>query len=421
MTAATGTRSYDRFDTEWQAQRADGMARLDDFVRRAASDYARRRNYDPGPGRRDNVSLLSPYLRHRLVLEEDVLRAVLDRHQLGSVDKFVQEVFWRAYFKGWLEHRPAVWHAYRRELRQRVAELDGDGPLRQRYDDACSGSTGIECFDAWAKELVSDNYLHNHTRMWFASIWIFTLQLPWQLGADFFLRHLLDGDAASNTLGWRWVGGLHTRGKTYLARPSNIRKFTDGRFDPKGQLATSAEALDEAEPPSPIPFPDTDAVPADERFGLLVTDEDCSPETLAIPQAPDAVLGLSAATARSPLEVSPAVRAFSAAAIDDALQRFQVSYGVIGQRRDESDWASLLVDWARANELEHIVVAAPPQGPVNDRLAAADAALDSAGIDLLRLRRPYDLRAWRHSTRGFFRLKEAIPSLLKALDLGGRW
>tara|TARA_Y100001936_G_scaffold67307_1_gene66269 strand:- start:3319 stop:4020 length:702 start_codon:yes stop_codon:yes gene_type:complete len=66
--------------------------------------------------------------------------------------------------------------------------------------------------------------------MWFASIWIFTLNLPWQLGAEFFMRHLYDGDAASNTLGWRWVAGIQTKGKHYLAKEWNIEKFTEGRF-----------------------------------------------------------------------------------------------------------------------------------------------------------------------------------------------
>jgi len=66
--------------------------------------------------------------------------------------------------------------------------------------------------------------------MWFASIWIFTLNLPWELGARFFMKHLLDGDAASNTLSWRWVAGIQTQGKNYLARESNIRKFTNQRY-----------------------------------------------------------------------------------------------------------------------------------------------------------------------------------------------
>jgi hypothetical protein len=66
--------------------------------------------------------------------------------------------------------------------------------------------------------------------MWFASIWIFTLELPWQLGAKFFMQHLYDGDAASNTLGWRWVAGVQTQGKHYLASEWNIKKFTNNRF-----------------------------------------------------------------------------------------------------------------------------------------------------------------------------------------------
>ena len=66
--------------------------------------------------------------------------------------------------------------------------------------------------------------------MLFASIWIFTLKLPWQKGAEFFMRHLYDGDAASNTLSWRWVAGIQTKGKNYLAKSWNISKFTNGKY-----------------------------------------------------------------------------------------------------------------------------------------------------------------------------------------------
>ena len=62
--------------------------------------------------------------------------------------------------------------------------------------------------------------MHNHVRMWFASIWIFTLNLPWQLGADFFMQHLLDGDPASNTLSWRWVAGIPVS-YTHLTLPTS--------------------------------------------------------------------------------------------------------------------------------------------------------------------------------------------------------
>ena len=65
--------------------------------------------------------------------------------------------------------------------------------------------------------------------MWFASTWIFNLGLPWQLGAKFFFKYLFDGDAASNLLSWRWVGGLQTKGKQYLFSSSNLRKFSNNR------------------------------------------------------------------------------------------------------------------------------------------------------------------------------------------------
>ncbi|MGY9006925.1 MAG: FAD-binding domain-containing protein, partial [Alphaproteobacteria bacterium] len=219
--------------------RQAGLARLEQFALQAGLQYAKRRNYDFGVDRRGNVSALSPWIRHRLVTEEEVLRAILARHSVSGAEKFVQEVFWRTYFKGWLEQHPSVWTAYQHGLMQAL----GENHWFAEYKEAVKGRTGIDCFDHWARELVETGYLHNHARMWFASIWIFTLRLPWELGADFFLRHLIDGDPASNTLSWRWVGGLHTKGKTYLARASNIAKYTDGRFNPQGQLSSTADPL----------------------------------------------------------------------------------------------------------------------------------------------------------------------------------
>lgn len=256
--------------------RAAGLEALDDFVARAGSAYTRERNHDHGPSR-SNVSGLSPYLRHRLVTEREVVAAVLSRHSLTAAEKFVQEVFWRTYWKGWLEQNPEVWRRYRRE----VSEFEGHLPTG--YHDALEGRSGIDAMDAWVRELVETGYLHNHTRMWFASIWVFTLGLPWQLGADFFYRHLLDGDAASNTLSWRWVAGLQTPGKTYLATASNIAKYTEGRFSPQG-LATSAPALSEALPPrTPIEPDDVDGT-IGTRPGLLLHEEDLDAGSLLAEQ-----------------------------------------------------------------------------------------------------------------------------------------
>ena len=118
--------------------------------------------------------------------------------------------------------RPKVWSDFLEDLEN----IDNS----KEYKKAISGETNISCFDDWVKELKKNNYLHNHTRMWFASIWIFTLKLPWQKGAEFFLRELYDGDAASNTLSWRWVAGIQTKGKNYIAQNWNISKFTNNKY-----------------------------------------------------------------------------------------------------------------------------------------------------------------------------------------------
>jgi len=192
-----------------------------DFIQKGLKDYSSQRNYDFGPQSRENVSNLSKYISHRVINEYDLIREILSEYNLQKVDKFIQEVFWRVYWKGWLEHRPQVWRDF----------VDSNPNYSEEvYKKAIIGETGIECFDDWIKEIKTENYLHNHTRMWFASIWIFTLNLPWELGARFFMKHLFDGDAASNTLSWRWVAGIQTQGKNYLARESNIRKFTNQRY-----------------------------------------------------------------------------------------------------------------------------------------------------------------------------------------------
>ena len=210
----------------FETTRAKAIENLDRFVERNLSDYSKLRNFDFGPDKRSNVSCLSPYITHGVLNEVEIIKKSLAKYSFNKNEKFIQEVLWRTYWKGWLELRPSVWSDY-------IISLNS---IREKYKEninylrAIEGKTNIECFDEWVKELKTHNYLHNHTRMWFASIWIFTLDLPWQLGAEFFLKHLYDGDAASNTLGWRWVAGIQTQGKHYLASEWNIKKFTNNRF-----------------------------------------------------------------------------------------------------------------------------------------------------------------------------------------------
>lgn len=399
-----------------EASRAAGLERIQQFVASAGADYARRRNFDFGPENRGNVSMLSPYIRHRLVLEREVLEATLARHSRSSADKFIQEVFWRAYFKGWLEHHPDVWRNYRDDLDSLVDRLDTDEELSARYGAATTAQTGIDCFDAWARELVGLGYLHNHARMWFASIWVFTLGLPWQLGADFFLRHLMDGDPASNTLGWRWVSGLHTKGKTYLARVSNITSYTDDRFNPQGQLAVSAPPQSESHDVvtrKPRPAGNFDF---DRPWLLLVTEDDGCMELADYARPPEAVLGLTAVTRRSPLAVGQVASAFAADAVVDAVERATASFDCPGDRAEAKEWAPLIAATAEACGVDTVVAPFAPTGPTADALIEATSQLEEGGITVLEQRRAYDERAWPHAPRGYFRLKKRIPELLDAIE-----
>ena len=210
----------------FEASRAKAIDKLTNFIEQNLSDYSKLRNFDFGPSNRSNTSCLSPYITHGIINELEVVDKSLKKFSFAKNEKFIQEVLWRVYWKGWLELRPNVWSDYLIELGKVKDEFKNN----QNYLDAIEGKTNIDCFNEWVIELKENNYLHNHTRMWFASIWIFTLELPWQLGAEFFMQHLFDGDAASNTLGWRWVAGVQTQGKHYLASEWNINKFTNNRF-----------------------------------------------------------------------------------------------------------------------------------------------------------------------------------------------
>jgi deoxyribodipyrimidine photo-lyase len=294
-----------------------------------------------------------------------------------------------------------------------LATLDTDRRLRRAVADAEGGNTGIACFDAWAQELVETGYLHNHARMWFASIWIFTLGLPWRIGADFFLRHLLDGDPASNTLGWRWVAGLHTRGKPYKAQAWNIATFTANRFTPRdADLAQDVTALDYLEPDGLPPVLPLRAIHTPQQgtpTALLITEDDCRVEDFDLAGLDvRARATMHASPLRSPRLVSDAVVAFEASALADAASRagggFERLYaGVPGD----------LAIWAARAGARQIVTPYVLAGPLRDWLEDAMPALTAKGITLCEWRRDWDSAIWPHATVGFFKVKQQIPRILE--------
>ena len=361
-------------------------------VPRLGDAYAAHRNTDLGPTGTATTAVLSPYLRRRLLLEEEVAGAALAAHGPGQAGKFVEEVFWRSYFKGHLETHPSAWTRYMEAVGAERERIAANAGLRRGFENAVAGHTGIEGFDDWARELVDNGWLHNHARMWFASIWVFTLRLPWVLGADFFLRHLLDGDPASNTLSWRWVAGLHTRGKAYAARAENIRRYTDGRFSPR-DLDENPEPLQEVDPPAVARLRSADPAPAGD-VALLLHLDDLHPESLKLGQG--RVVRVGGLIAHAP-DACERVRQADRDAMADALVRSGEHFGCRA--------AVTAPGWEDGLP---VVTAWAPVGPSADALPPG----------CLRVRRDWDELTWPHATRGYFQVKTAVPEIMRTMSLG---
>jgi len=370
---------------------ADAEKSLQAFVNNGLSGYERLRNYDFGPADRHNVSLLSKYITHRVLFEYDVVQRILAQHPMQMVEKFVQEVFWRIYWKGWLEHRPAVWADF--------TAFDHSQTPQTPYQQAINGKTGIDCFDVWATELQNTNYLHNHARMWFASIWIFTLGLPWQAGARFFMQHLNDGDAASNTLGWRWVAGVQTSGKHYLARASNIEQFTDGRFAPArlNETALPIAALQSY-----------DIMPIDyseiyhKKFNkLIVLENDLHLNDKDFYDAYDTVFVVRPGSIGRSVALADPVLDFKT----DLVTAFCENCGNAGLI-DASALASM------AGNQPGFDLVYPHIGDTWD---AMRRLRDGTGVPLHPLKRPQDLFCWQFAKKGFFNFKKNIPEIVSFL------
>ena len=371
-------------------------AELNRFLGQNLEQYSRLRNFDFGPDKRENVSQLSKYISHRVVDEYDLVRATLGVSTYEMAEKFIQEVFWRVYWKGWLEHRPTVWNDF-------VAFDQQDKMLSQNNDKnylaAINGETGITCFDSWVQELCHTNYLHNHARMWFASIWIFTLGLPWQSGAQFFLKHLLDGDAASNTLGWRWVAGIQTKGKCYLARSENIHKFTGGRFGNDRLNEQASPLLDEkVHLVQPVDY----YARSGQKFEtLLVMDSNLNmldkPETKNYKK----IYILSIANAHRRIAISQQVAEFKQNLIKSAAQKHPHCEVLNAGKATEV-----------LGKIPGCDVCYPFIGENLDFLHRSNSLWN---IDLNFIKQHEDLYCWQFATKGFFNFKKNIPAIIKTL------
>lgn len=367
-----------------------------------------------------NVSRLSPAVRCRLITEDELVADSLKRYAFSSVEKWLQEVCWRRYWKGWLEMRPGVW----RNWCERLVwwQENGAGSMWRRAEQVMAGCSGVAMMDGFARELVETGYLHNHARMWWASFWVHVERLPWELGAAFFFRHLLDADSASNTLSWRWVAGLQTPGKTYLVRRSNLEKCLEEIGDESGlerleDGRVSAWQGEETADLTVVPLvggAGSERV-AGRRVGLWVHEEDLTVE-LSVEMAelkPVAVAAMWAGGGEGMLLASDWRKAHLAAAMADAAGRAAKHYGVTVEQGEVDDVAAGLREWAVCEGVEVLVAIRPCVGLLGDEIVRIEQVMEAAGVEVLWMRRASDERLWPLAMRGFFPFWEKLGRELR--------
>ncbi|MAQ28086.1 MAG: DNA photolyase [Pelagibacteraceae bacterium] len=378
----------------FQPSRAYAIEQLENFINNGLVDYSRARNFDFGPNNRSNISCLSPYISHGVITELEVIKKSLNKFSFSKNEKFIQEVLWRTYWKGWLELRPSVWTDYLKELKKINEEFKDNS----NYKNAIEGNTNVECFNEWVRELKEKNYLHNHARMWFASIWIFTLNLPWQLGAEFFMKHLYDGDSAANTLGWRWVAGIQTKGKNYLASEWNIKKFTNNRFNniklnenapPKISGKTYSAAKFEFNNPQNF-----------EEKNLLIFENNLSFEISNFnnQKFKKIVLVLNKNENRS-IRLSEKVMKFKFQLIEDQKKRLE-----------KKSISCEVIDVSEIKNLDENFYSLYPT--VGENLDY----INSNGLKIEFLFRKLDQFSWQYCNKGFFNFKNYIPKIITTFN-----
>ena len=373
----------------FKTTREEALQILENYINKDITNYSAQRNFDFGPNNRKNVSCLSPYITHRLITEYEVAKKVLSKFSYQKVEKYIQEIFWRVYWKGWLELRPQVWTDFIEDLKGIEEDTN--------YQIAVSGKTEIQCFNDWVNELKEKNYLHNHTRMWFASIWIFTLNLPWQKGAEFFMKHLFDGDAASNTLSWRWVAGLQTKGKHYVAQGWNIAKFTNNKYKDVSLNEDAAPLADRREY---------------KLLSLEINKEDLESKTLVFFENEQNIETLNLkeyqniycfflSNEKRKIKFDEKVINFKKKIIEDQVNRF-TNIKII----DEISFDKL------TNEIKDLDVIYPSVG---ENLSFLKSIKKKKNLNYNFIVREGDEFCWQFSNKGYFNFKSNIPKIIQKI------
>jgi deoxyribodipyrimidine photo-lyase len=177
--------------------------------------YGRTRNFLNGA-----VTYLSPYISRGVISVKQVQQHVLNKgFSSAAIEKFLQELAWREYFQ-------RIWQAKRDLLMHDLKQPQSDVAHHELIASIAHASTGIQAIDRAIQAWYETGYLHNHVRMYVASLMCNIGKAYWHMPAQWMYFHLLDGDVASNTCSWQWVSGAFSS-KKYYCNQENINRFTN--------------------------------------------------------------------------------------------------------------------------------------------------------------------------------------------------
>ena len=187
----------------------------------ALSRYDEERNF-PGVA---GTSRLSPHLRWGEIHPRTLLA---DLNQSSAHEVFRKEIAWREFYADVLHHYPTSSRDY---YSPNYAAMRYDQP-EEKFQAWCAGETGYPIVDAAMRQLRTEGWMHNRTRMVVASFLVKDLHIEWRHGADYFMKYLIDNDVASNSHGWQWTAGCGTDASPYYRVFNPIEQGR--RFDPDG-------------------------------------------------------------------------------------------------------------------------------------------------------------------------------------------
>ena len=380
---------------------------IESLIKHKIMDYDKTRNYAGfGKNRFKNVSGLSVFISKGLLKEKVLIKKIIKAKKINA--KFIQEIFWRIYWQGWLENYPVVWENYKKQIIQ-IEDNNPEGI--ENYSLAINGNTKIEPFNEWVNEIKSTGYLHNHVRMWFASIWIHYLGIPWQLGQKFFYENLLDADLSSNLLSWRWVAGIQTQGKKYIATEENINKYTSNRYLRfKLPKISNNEIYFEDKKKSDIKFAELKNDYS--QCILIITENNLSTELLNILKNNIKFIILIRFNITS-LKKSKVVRSF----YENLYQEYIKKNSIKKLKYFEvqlPDQTNKFIDIIKNNNVENLVFEYLRSGYEKDIMSQALSKLNY-NIKYHNILDKFYLDSWKYCEKGFFKFKEKIPILLNKL------